>query len=307
MPKAEKVKFRAQYTEFGLTYSKCSHDKVDMMNTLLENHDIVDYYMVQETHDPKKENYDPDRPYHLHCWFNLANKPNFRNCNVFDYHGYHANIGKKNRNWIYRYLKKQDKDPYTNIPEGYIGLAKAGLFDQAVERFQSDHPKEYVINSLRVEDTLKRLSRPKRSINVFPLATELEIPNYDWTTKSLFLYGPVNKGKTEWVKSYITHKLKKTFLFVTSQDGFKQYRGEDYIIVDEWNPRNLSREEAINLTDVANPRDIKCRNTNAHIPAGVPRVFTSNETPENYFPEDPYGSIIPKRVFVFQAPSIRFY
>lgn len=307
MPKVEKPKkFRAQYLTYGLTYSKCNIDKKVMMDSIIDRWPVVDFYMVRENHDPKKEDYDANFPYHLHCWFNVASKPNFSE-NSFDFHGKHPNIGKKNRSWVYNYLKKQDKEPYTNIPDGYIALAKAGLYNQALEKFQNDHPKEYVINSLRVDASLRRLSRPERKTVIHPLVSDYEIPGYDWETKSLFLYGPVDKGKTEWVKSYIHHKLKKTFCFVTTHDGFKRYNGEDFIIVDEWNPRSLTREACINLTDVPNPREIKCRHTCAYIPPGVPRIFTSNCEPSEYFPDDPYGSIIPKRVFVHAAPSIRFY
>lgn len=305
--KEKKVLFRAQYKTFGLTYSKCPLDKKEVMDHICTLLPVENYYMVQETHDPSKPGYDAERPNHLHCWFETLTKPNISNANYFDYKGYHCNIGKKKCNWVYNYLKKQDKEPYTDIPDGFIALAKGGEYKLALENFQFLHPKEYVINSLRIDATLRRLGQTVHESKIYPLATEFEIPDYDWKTKSLIIYGPVDMGKTEWVKSYITHKLGKTFLFVTHLDSFKKYAGEDFIIVDEYCPHALSREEVINMTDVANPRDIRCRNTCASIPAGVPKIFTTNKCPDEYFPHDKYGSIIPKRVFVFHAPSIRFY
>lgn len=330
MPKVEKKKvFRVQYKQIGLTYSKCPIDKKLLMDTIMEKFEVLDYFAVQESHDPKKDGYDPQNPNHVHIWMELAMKPNITNCNAFDYLAgdkkYHCNIGKKNRSWINNYLRKQDKEPYTNIPEGFIGLALAGNYKGAIQRFRDTYPKEYAISMPRIHANLRALAAPLRESVIFPLSTKWTPPGYDWKTRSLLLIGPSDLGKTEYLKSYVHHALGKTFLFVNKLDRLKTYVDEDFIIYDEAYFPNLTREDVINLTDVPQPRDIACRNSDAHIPAGVPRLFSSNRQLEAIFrPECFEGiAIFPKRLHVlnfFQsdnevipqqqkgcAPSIRFY
>lgn len=308
MPKIEKEKgFRAQYSTFGLTYSKCPCTKAEVMEFLLNKIEIEDYYMVQETHDPLKAGYDAARPNHLHVWFKTMSKPNIQSNRFFDYKGYHPNIGKKARNWVYNYLQKQDKDPLTNIPANYIGLAQAGDYSGALKNFQFMHPKEYVMCSDRIESTLRRLSKPKKQGKIYDLKTDFVIPDYDWETKCLFMHGPSRIGKSQYVKSYITHVLKKTFFRITSHDGWKHYAGQDFIIVDDCNLRDVGRETAIHMCEIDDEADISCRYADAHIPAGIPKIFLSNDPPGSYFPDDKYGAIFPGRVFIFSASSIRFY
>ena len=144
--------FRIQYKDFGLTYSRCPIPRETLIELLREKIQITDFYVAQETH---KE--DKGCPYHLHVWFEAAAKPNIRKPDYFDlkYEDkvYHPNIGKKKRNWIYNYLKKQDTEPYTNIADGYIALAKAGNTELALEKFSQDHPREFVINYERIKNT----------------------------------------------------------------------------------------------------------------------------------------------------------
>lgn len=303
MPKVKKEtkKFRAQYKTFGLTYSKCTLTRKDLVDKLLEKIDITDYYCVQETHDPKKEGYDPLYPHHLHIWFQVASKPNIKNSNFFDIDGFHPNIGKKKRNWIWNYLKKQDTFPYTNIPEGYVGLAKAGDYKEACQRFAEEHPKEYVINLDRVHTNLRKLGRPDRVAKIYPLKVQ---PPEDWKSdeKSLHIIGKSGSGKTEWAKSYID-SLGKSYLYVTHIDKLKNYNGEDFLIFDDMSFNHLPRETAIHLAEVKNSSDIHCRHSPAYLPPGVGRIFTSNSY--DIWPLDEFGAIS-RRIQIW-APDISFY
>lgn len=293
--------FRIQYKTFGLTYSKCNAERKEIVEFLQTKLQIVDYYCVRESHDSKKENYDPARPHHIHVWFNVDTKPNIKNPRFFDYNGIHPNIGKKKRNWIYNYLQKQDKQPYTNIPEGFIGLALAGDYDGAVRRFQDLHPKEFVINMPKVLGNLKKLSRPAHKMHVYPLECDYD-PQWNPAEKSLHLVGASGCGKTEWVKSYL-HSIGKTFLYVTHLDTLKRYNGEDILVFDDMSFQHIPREAAIHLVECKNPRAIHCRHAVADIPPGVGNVFISNSP--HIWPHDEHGAI--ERRLLVRAPLIRFF
>jgi len=308
MPKVIKSKFRAQYKTFGLTYSRCALDKKEVMDWIIAkmgttSTPVEDYYAVQETHKPT-----PDDPpglimTHIHIWFCVAAKPNISNCKYFDMKGHHPNLGKKNRSWVFNYLKKQDKDPYTNIPQGYVGLAKLGLYEEAKQLFADQHPKEYIINLDRVQKHLRSLSRKPRPQNYFTFAPEqyARMDNLNWDRKqtSLHIMGSTALGKTEFAKAWL-HKNGYTYLRVTHLDGLKKYQGEDFILFDDLSFLHLPRETQIHITEVKNASSIHCRHTTAEIPPGIGRIFLSNTT---IFKQDP---AIERRVTKF-APTIRFY
>lgn len=294
--------FRIQYKTFGLTYSKCNASRQEIVEFIKTKLPVDEYYCVRETHDPTKENYSPDFPYHLHVWFSITKKPNIKCPNYFDYKGHHPNIGKKKRNWIYNYLQKQDREPYTNIPDSYIGLAKAGMYDKAVARFQELHPMQFVINMPRVLQHIRRLSRPEFKDTIYPLTSDWD-PEWNPAEHTLWIVGGTGCGKTEWAKSYVTHKLKKSYLRVTHLDGLKRYNGEEVIIFDDLNFAHLPRETVIHIVEVKNFREIHCRHAIAMIPPGVANIILTNV--EDIWPMDPIGAI--SRRVLKRAPLIRFY
>jgi len=311
-PQAEvkEVKFRAQYKEYGLTYSRCPIEREDLVERLTKildkyNLSMENYYVARETHKKPVEEGKYNTPYHLHIWFNLTTKPNFKNFAVFDIispkeefdWSWHPNIGRKKKNWIYNYLKKQDKTPFTDIQSGYVELAIAGDTKSAIALFAEQHPKEYVINLDRVTASIHKLSRKKPEMKIWPFTGDvIEIPE----GQSLLIVGASNIGKTEWAKSYITHHLKKTFLFVTHLDKLKKYNGEDVLLYDDVDFHHLPRTTQIHIAEVGNPRDIHCRHTVASIPAGILNIFCANHDP--FLMSDP---AISRRLF--RAPTIRFY
>lgn len=298
-----KEMFRIQYKTIGLTYSKCNAERKEMVDFIQSKLPLEEYYCVRETHDPKKEGFSPDFPYHLHVWFKLPTKPNIKNPRIFDYKGCHPNIGKKQRNWVYNYLQKQDKEPYTNIPDGYIELAKAGRYDDAVSRFQAVHPKEFVINMPRVLQNLRRIGRPDHRDKIYPLTENHWMPDWDPAEKSLWVVFESQKGKTEWAKTYVTHHLKKSYLRVTHLDTLKTWNGEEVIIYDDCSFAHLPRETCIHIAETKNSRQIHCRHANACLPPGIANIFLSNV--ENIWPTDYSGAIMNRLLML--APSIRFY
>ena len=316
-PKPE-AKFRAQYKQYGLTYSRTEMSRDYALEKLQEqlykkNLDMDEYYIAQETHKPhtpqeKAEcKFCSNKPencpeHHLHIWFSLSKKPNFKSSKCFDieFEGktYHPNIGNKKKNWVYNYLKKQDITPLTNISSGYIGLAKEGKLKEAIELFQDMEPRCFATQGHNVLRNLKNLAKKKRPEHIYPLTGDtIDIPE----GKSLVVIGKTESGKTEWCKSYVTHYLKKTFLKVTHIDHLKKYDGEDVIIWDDVNFTHIPRTSCIHIAEVRNSRQIHMRHTVADIPPGILNIFTGNEY---MFPIDDYGAI-DRRLHL--APNIRFY
>lgn len=286
--------FRVQYKTVGLTYSQCPLPRERIIEVLSEKYPIGDYYVAKETHK--------DGNFHLHVWFDLTTKPNIKSSNAFDVDGYHPNIGNKKRNWIYNYLKKQDKEPYTNIPTGFIQLAIDGKLKEATDAFITQYPKDYAINKEKVDRNFRSLGKRKHEETVYPLKSEWD-PEWDPKEHSLFLHGPSGTGKTEWAKSYVVHKLGLTYLRITHIDMLKTYNGEDVLIFDDVSFLHLPAETSIQLTETKNSRAIHCRHTVANIPAGVANIFLHNS---NWiFGPDIYGAV--KRRLQTRAPSIRFY
>lgn len=288
--------FRMQYTKFGLTYSRCPIPREKILELIQSKMDLTEYYIARETHKEEKA-----CPYHLHIWAEASSKPNIKNPAYFDfqYEGktYHPNIQKAQKNWIWNYLKKQDTEPLTNIPEGYVDIAKDGDTEEAMRRFSNEHPKEFVINFDRIKKHLKLLGKRKREDIVYPFTGDIvDIED----GKSLLLIDEPGKGKTEWAKSFVVHHLQKTYLRVTHIDTLKKYDGEDVLIFDDVDFQHLPRETQIHLAEVRNARSIHCRHTVADIPPGVLNIFLGNQRPFMYG-----DAAIDRRLQ--KAPSIRFF
>ena len=169
------TKFRIQYKCIGLTYSRCPLTRQEVLTALKAKLPLEEWYIAQETH---KEN-DAKCPTHIHAWIKLMSKPNIGNSRYFDIGEYHPNIGKYNRSWVHNYLKKQDKEPLTNIPDGFIDIARSGDYKAAIKRFSQLHPMQYAINKSRVDDNLRAMARKAVVHPVYPDPKEM---GFIWDT-----------------------------------------------------------------------------------------------------------------------------
>lgn len=306
--------FRIQYKTLGITYSRCDLSREDCLKALqliCSKWQLNEYYIAQETHKPTEDD-DPDETImtHLHVWLDLSAKSvDIKNCRAFDISNprggvFHPNIKKASKNWIFNYLKKQDATPLTNIPDNFIRLAIAGKVTEAISQFIDIHPKDYAIHKDIVNRNLHALGHKEKLDHIYPLSTDYDL-KWDHTSTSLHLVGPSGVGKTEFIKSYITHKLKLSYFFVTHMDTLLQYNKQDVIIWDDMSFAHLPRTSCIHIAESRNSRSLHCRHRIANIPAGVVNVFISNDT--NIWPYDEYGAIS-RRVTQHVLPaSIRFY
>lgn len=299
-------KFRLQSKNIGLTFSRCPLKKEEILEHLQSKIQIDEYYIVQETHkEPLRD--ENDTPYHIHAWISTVNKPNIQSCTFFDIGAkgepgyYHPNVKKAKKNWVWNYLKKQDKKPLTNIPDNFVSLATDGKFDEALAQFIERYPKDYTLYMDKVKKNLRRMGQKERKAKIYPLVSDWD-PDVDLTEKSLWLIGKSGTGKTEWAKSWC-HSKGLTFLRITHLDKLKKYNGQDVLLFDDVSFKHLPRTTAIHIAETKNERDIHCRHAVAHIPAGVFNIFLSND--DKIWPRDPHGAI--ERRLEKRAPEIKFF
>lgn len=96
--------------------------------------------------------------------------------------------------------------------------------------------------------------------------------------KSVFIYGPSGIGKTHFAIAHFNNPL-----VVDDIDKLKELtKQHDGIVFDDMSFKHIPAEAVIKLVDLAIERTIRCRNTNATIPKGLPRIFTHN-CPEIFY------------------------
>lgn len=88
----------------------------------------------------------------------------------------------------------------------------------------------------------------------------------------------INKGTG---KTALSKALLPNALLVNHVDRLREYMTSQRkgVIFDDMNFLHYPRESHIHLTDTGEDRDIHGRNVNGMLPAGTPRIFTTNNSP----------------------------
>jgi hypothetical protein len=138
-------------------------------------------------------------------------------------------------------------------------------------------------------DSASSLPRYFHETAPYPLSTFVIPPSVqqwiasDMGRRSLVLSGASNCGKTAFAKA----ALGRPFWFLPTLDAANSVRilpGHG-IVFDEMDLHGLNVDTAKALLDVENDREVVCRFTNGFLPAGVPRVFTTNAgSPQVFLP-----------------------
>lgn len=298
------MSFRFNARAAFLTYPKCDGRKEDLVEFLdALDPKPTDIAACQEEHK--------DGTKHLHALIRYGAKVNIKNARHWDWNGHHPNVGPvRNQAASLKYLQKEDGEPiirgFIDVGGGshggrggdgdgkYIELARSGMVSEAIEEFSRQHPRDYVINKTRCEENLRAMSKkPKRltySLDQFQEAAE----GWDRRLQALLLYGATGTGKTEYAKALIG----EGYLLIRHMDQLKELTSETTgIIFDDMSFFHWPRESCIHLLDLNNDSGINVKHGCVTIPAGLPRIFTSNFDRHTIFPVDTAGAI-DRRLFV---------
>lgn len=99
---------------------------------------------------------------------------------------------------------------------------------------------------------------------------------------SLWVKGPSGVGKTTWA----LRTSIKPALFVRHLDTLREFRNGYHmtIIFDDMSFSHLPRQAQIELVDRFHPQQVHIRYTVVNLPAGIPKIFLSNDIIFNYEP-----------------------
>ena len=106
-------------------------------------------------------------------------------------------------------------------------------------------------------------------------------------TKSLVLHGPGGIGKTQLAQALLLQVCPKFFLC----DSFEQtnkcnWTGREGILFDDVTLSAFGIDEAKALLDVEQSRAVKCRYEDGMLPAGAPRIYSTNHQRISFYPRD---------------------
>ena len=207
--------------------------------------------------------------------------------------------GEANRTRVHNYCTKEDPAPLqhllrplTPLPTpGDGGAAEPATFGEmlntvtnvrtGMKRLMDEYPDEFYRNGGRIMPMLTmRLGRtctPTYNITQFHLeGYGLPLPVQE---KAIVLYGNSEIGKTALALAHFERPL-----LVTCFDDLKKIGLDcDGLVFDDMDFTHLTAEGVIAILDMEFERSIKCRYQDAEIPAGLPRIFTTN-VPEIFPP-----------------------
>lgn len=220
---------------------------------------------------------------HLHCYLLLSRKCNLKDPHALDLGSYHGNYrGCRSPSAVKEYCTKENNfitnlDPKSLVKSNpYMeALAEAtkGDLKQALSVLAASPQgaKDLVTRRDCVIRSLRQL-RPRRLEILHPLSS-YKLPTLWDPRYTLILSGKSGLGKTSLAKA-----LMPTALLCSHMDTLKNYDPSVYfgIIFDDMNFSHFPRESQIHLVDTFEDRDLHCRHVTAYLPAGTPRICTTN-------------------------------
>lgn len=163
-------------------------------------------------------------------------------------------------------------------------------YTEAMDILYQEAPRDMAIHGEAIARNLQR--RKKKSFeHKYYLDSFIRGPLPLPSGKSIFLHGPSGVGKTHYACAHFQNPL-----LVSDIDQLKEFNAgiHDGIVFDDMSFHHIPPEKVIHLVDRDFPREIRCRHTNASIPAGTKKIFTHNSPNPFYSAESNY-TIIPEQ------------
>lgn len=268
--------FRLQACNFFLTYPQCALTPEEALKLLAPKLTIKDYVIAREEHK--------DGTPHLHVYLRADRKMHIRDPNFFDLEAHHGNYQSCRSNGaVLKYVTKDGlyiTNMDINVSWGSaLQLARRGDASAACEYVKQHYPREYCLHGSNIENNLRACAPNHAKVRYTEFHPD---SNFTWSIgsgKVLWLWGPSGVGKTQFAK----HLLGRAFL-CRELDSLREYDPDKHngFILDDLDICKLEKATLIALTDMEDDSQIRCRYRNARIPAGTPRIVTSNSPPSIY-------------------------
>ena len=204
---------------------------------------------------------------------------------------------KKNIEQVFEELQ------YLNtMREKLVFLFERGFNPSAIINNGSLELKSYILDNFDKVNRLYNIFQVTVNQKVsIPLDQIKKIPEevLEWNKnkETLILAGPTGIGKTTLAKA-----LLPTGLLVRHLDKLKELSTlNNGFIIDDVDLKNkLSREETINLFDLDHDTQVNVKHSFVNIPAGTPRIVTTNHfSLDLLVPHDEYGAIKRRVKFIY--------
>lgn len=268
-------RFRFSAKKIGLTYS-CPQNAAD--NPIETSEELRDfllsifisgkYIVSRELHQSGKR--------HFHAFFYADENFETRDVRRFDFKGVHPNIvNKPGRPWEVYVSKAGDYvtnyfEEKSSVYERALALEGAG---PALELIKSEKPRDFCLYGDRLRKNIEDHMQSKRRRPEPPLLNCWQISLVpDWR-KALIFHGPPGIGKTRLAMS-----MGRNPLMIRHIDALRKMDSTtDLLVFDDMNFSQWPRSSVIHLVDMEDDSPIHMRYTNVVIPAGMRRIFTTNE------------------------------
>lgn len=159
--------------------------------------------------------------------------------------------------------------------EIYRAALSCETVDGSLSYIKENAPRDYILNKSSIDRHIRQIFKETeihlRPVHVFliPFKSKEILERY-----SIFLWGQPGTGKT----SYALAHFQKPLL-VSHIDDLKRITKEtDGIVFDDLSFKHYPRTTCIHLLDMEHTRSIHIRYGTAELRAGLPRIFTSNES-----------------------------
>lgn len=281
--------FDLQSTGLFLTYPQCSlspSEALPLLKDIVETkgRSITEYVIATEKHADGND--------HLHAYLKLDKKIHIKNEKFFDLGNHHGNYqGARSPTKVKKYCAKEGNfiadPPIVTKTQATpwklaIATAKEGRISDAMKILEDGGERscrDLILHSNAILTSFTSMKPISPLPNVLDLTKFGNLFDWDRHKQTLLLCGATNTGKTTLAASLIPLAL-----FTRHLDLVANLRPEHKgIILDDMTFKHLHDEAQIALTDCAMETNVHVRYRVATIPAGLPRIITSNKEPYEIF------------------------